>query len=371
MEDCNVFNNYNNFITGLTIKNNNLNNLNNFQNLKTITFFQIKEEIILKENHNLESISIYGGSNLTILNCNKLNMVYTDNLQFLQINQIKYINNLTINNTVKINICINKIKQLFLHNEENIKEIIIKTNEIKKSYFSSNIIKDYSELLFYKNNLQINDVTIYGFSNQLDDLIHLIEKYNLQKISLTSDIYYSKNSNNRFIVRLEINNLQQLNNCKDLITVKKNNILLNAKDCNVHSLMLIKGTYFNLINFKTLKNLCLRQTNVACFNFNNLNNLKELTIEMTESFDIYLNNLTNLKKLQISQCKDVHLELENKRMKLQYIYLNNITKININLILNCPQLYKFHLFYNSKRDDVVNIEFYNTPLLRFPKIKSK
>ncbi|KAL9643662.1 hypothetical protein ABK040_016114 [Willaertia magna] len=332
-------------------------------------------------------------SSINVFNCNKLVVSDCKHLKNIQITNIKYcdihcennhLNLLNLSNISNLNIKIDKINCFFFHSE--IEKINLQINFVELFSVNYKFIKENATILL-KNILNINKITFSGCNvnnNEVKSLQNILNNVNLLRniILLNNDIFNAElvikdkkqfmESSQFFLFENKedcfiINNINNYN-IQDFTIMSTQN--KNVKMVNFDSLLdlIVEATNISLdiTELISLRSLTVLQENII--NYNHLN-LSKLIIKKNKNLNIKLNNLSNLKELEILGCKGINLELENKRMKLQNITLEKLRNVNINLKLNCPELYKFYFSCYEIESDIINFEFCNTPILFIPEIK--
>ncbi|KAL9643660.1 hypothetical protein ABK040_016112 [Willaertia magna] len=350
-----------------------------YTNLQEIHFSNVESNIILTEMPYLSSIYLYKCNGLVVSDCKNLNSIRISNVKNL--------------NIYDGNIKIDKIKFLsFRFENEKIINLQMKINFIQSFTDDYKYIKKNQEVLL-KNNLNINQIIINNCNlnnNEVRYIQSFINKYNLFKsinLCLKNNIFNAKliiedkkiflESSQFFVIENKdgnfiIDNIYSYNvtNFTIMSTKYRNKNNRNIKLVNFDSLLDLtvetRNTVFDITELINLRSLTVLQENTI--NYNHLN-LSKLIIKKNKNLNIKLNNLSNLKELEIIECEGVHLELENKRMKLQNITLEKLRNVNINLKLNCPELYKFYFSCYEIESDIINFEFCNTPIVFIPKIE--
>ncbi|KAL9643668.1 hypothetical protein ABK040_016120 [Willaertia magna] len=370
---------------------NDFNNIFNYKNLQRVRFSNIKSDIILKEMPYLSSINVF--------NCNKLVVSDCKNLKVLQITNIKYcdihcenndFNLLNLSNILNLNIKIDKIKHFLFRSV--IKEINLqmKVNFVESFSVNYKFIKENAEILL-KNNLNINNITLTD-CNLNNNEVKCLQNYIINNVNLLRNINLYLN-NDIYYTKLEVNDKKQFLESSQFLLIEKKDdsfIINNNYHYNIKTFTIIPAQYIHrnikMVNFDSLLDLIVEATNISLditelislrsltvlqeniINYNHLN-LSKLIIKKNKNLNIKLNNLSNLKEFHVAECDGINLELENKRMKLQIIKLEKLRNVNINLKLNCPELYKFYFSCYEIESDIINFEFYNTPILFIPEIK--
>ncbi|KAL9643677.1 hypothetical protein ABK040_016129 [Willaertia magna] len=359
-----------------------------YTNLQRIKFLKVESDIILKEMPYLFSIHLFGCNRVIVSNCKHLKNIQIINVKNCDIDgENNHLNLLGLVSISNLGIEIDRINYFFFHSEIEKINLQMKINFIQSFSVGYGFIKENAAILL-KNILNINKITFSGCNvnnNEVKSLQNILNNVNLLRninLLLNNDIFNAElvikdkkqfmESSQFFLIENKedcfiINNINNYN-IKTFTIISTQN--RNVKMVNFDSLFDLKiettNISLDITELISLRSLTVLQENII--NYNHLN-LSKLIIKNNKNLNIKLNNLPNLKELEILGCKGISLELENKRMKLQNITLEKLNNLNINLKLNCPELYKFYFSCYEIESDIINFEFCNTPLLFIPEIR--
>ncbi|KAL9643674.1 hypothetical protein ABK040_016126 [Willaertia magna] len=358
-----------------------------YKNLQQINFSNVGSDIILKELPYLSDINLFNCNRLIVSNCKNLKNLQIINVINCDINgENNHLNLLNLVNILNLNIKIDKINFLKF-NSEIIFNLQMKINFIQLLSADYNFITGNKELLL-KNNLNIYKILIND-CNLNNNEVKLLQDF-INNDNKFKNINFCLKNNN-FETKLEIKDKKQFMESSQFFLIENKEdcfIINNINNYNIKTftIMSTQNRNVKMVNFGSLLDLIVEATNISLditelislrsltvlqeniINYNHLN-LSKLIIKKNKNLNIKLNNLPNLKELEILGCKGINLELENKRMKLQIIKIEKLRNVNINLKLNCPELYKFYFSCYEIESDIINFEFYNTPILFIPKIE--